>query len=148
MRWLGSYAPCVIILTVATTVWSQVSRPRTASQPASAAVEKDMIQLTLPANVEMKVLVEYVTRRLGINVLYDEAALKKRIAILSPSKIPKDSLLGLLHSVLKMNGLMMVDSDQPGWKKIVPVTEAVLEAAGPVELVLTYLIYDPPRLER
>jgi hypothetical protein len=34
--------------------------------------------------------------------------------------VPKDSLLGLLKSVLKMNGLILAEADQKGWMKIVP----------------------------
>ncbi len=79
-----------------------------------------LIRLNFPENVEVKVLVEYVSQRLAMNILYDEAVGKKRITIQSPAEVPKDSLLGLLKSVLKMNGLVLADADQKGWKKIVP----------------------------
>lgn len=90
-----------------------------ASAPASRPAADDMIQLTFPANVEVKVLVDYVSKRLGMNILFDESIGAKRVTISSPAKIPKESLVGLLQSVLKMAGLAMVDGDQPGWKKIV-----------------------------
>lgn len=100
----------------------------TAQQPADAqadqpstkpAEEKELIQLNFPQNLEVKVLVDYVSKRLGMNILYDEAIVKKRVTISAPAKIPKDSLYGLFESVLKMAGLMLIDDDQPGWKRIV-----------------------------
>ena len=87
--------------------------------PATAPAEKDMVQIALPENVEIKALVEYVSKRLGVNILYDENVGRKRVTISSPTKIPKDSLMGLLQSVLKMSGLALVDAGQKGWKKIV-----------------------------
>ncbi len=97
------------------------------AEPADAQAtrppEKEMIQLRFPEDLQIKVLVEYVSKRVGLNLLYDEAAVRKRVTISAPTKIPKDSLVGLLESVLKMAGLAIVEADQPGWKKIVPVKE-------------------------
>jgi general secretion pathway protein D len=120
-------AACAVVLALAASAMGQrpatftSARATSATAASTAAAEKEMIQLTLPENVEVKILLEYVTKRLGINVLYDDALVKKRVVISAPSKIPKDSLLGLLNSVLKMNGLALVDGDQPGWKRLVAV---------------------------
>ena len=80
-----------------------------------------LIQLNFPETIEVKLLIDYVARRLGMNLVYDDAAVRKKVSILAPAKVPKDSLLGLLQSVLKVTGLAMIDGDQPGWKRIVPV---------------------------
>jgi len=92
-----------------------------AAAPAALApaAEENLVQLNFPENLEVKVLVDYVAKRLGMNVLYDEAVLKKRITIAAPARVPADSLRGLLASVLRMTGLALVDADQPGWKRIV-----------------------------
>ncbi|MDY7011948.1 MAG: secretin N-terminal domain-containing protein, partial [Planctomycetota bacterium] len=110
-----------------------------AAQPDGAAAgvttkpaEKEMIHLNFPANLEAKVLIEYVSRRLGINILYDESVARKHITISSPAKIPKDSLLGLFGSALKMSGLMFIDDEQPGWKRIVPDKD-LLAVAGDIQ---------------
>ena len=87
------------------------------------AAEVEMIQLAFPENVEVKLLADYVSKRLGMNFLYDQAIGQKRITIVSPTKIPKDSLVGLFESVLKMSGLAMVEAEQAGWKKIVAVQD-------------------------
>lgn len=82
-----------------------------------------LIELNFDENVELKVLVDYVAKRLGINVLYDEQVGNKLVTIRSPGQVPKSSLLGLLESVLRMKGLVLVDADQPGWKRVVMVGE-------------------------
>jgi general secretion pathway protein D len=92
------------------------------TQPASATsqpADDGMIQLNLPENIEAKLLIEYVTKRLKINILYDSGVGSTRLTIYAPTKIPKSSLLGLLQSVLKISGLAMIDADEPGWKQIV-----------------------------
>ncbi len=99
-----------------------------ASGPAAEAPPDpgdDLIQLNFPENLEVKVLVDYVGKRLGMNILYDEALMKKRVTISSSTKIPKDSLLGLLQGVLKMTGLALVDAGQPGWKRVVESKDLV-----------------------
>jgi len=93
---------------------------RAATEAESAdAADEDLIQLTFPENLQVKMLIEYVSRRLGMNILYEEGKVRKQVTIISPTKIPRDSLLGFLQSVLKMTGLALVDADQPGWKRIV-----------------------------
>ncbi len=109
---------------------SQSTRPTT-----NPSVADEMISLTLPENVSLKVLVDYVSQRLDMNILYDETVATQKIIVKSPSKIPKDSLLSLLQSVLKMKGLVLVEAETPGWKRIIqaanlnaiaqPTTQAV-----------------------
>ncbi|MHC4179502.1 MAG: secretin N-terminal domain-containing protein [Planctomycetota bacterium] len=83
-----------------------------------------MIQLALPQQVEIKTLVEYVSARMDINIQYDETIARKKVTLLAPAKIPRDSVLDLLQSVLKMADLALVDAEQEGWKKVVPVADA------------------------
>lgn len=99
------------------------------SQPSSRAAEAEMIQLNFPASVEVKVLVEYVSKRLNLNIVYDDSVGAKKVTIHSPAKIPKESLLPLLQSVLKMANLAMVDGDQANWKKIVQ-SQNLIAATG------------------
>ena len=62
-------------------------------------------------------LIDYVSKRLGMNILYDATIAKKRFTIISPTEIPKDSLVDLMQSVLKMTGLAMVDGDQEDYRQ-------------------------------
>ena len=79
------------------------------------------VTLNFPDSVPIKTLADYVSQRLNINILYDEQIGAKKVTIKAPAAIPADSLLGLLESALKMNGLALTDADQPGWKRIVQV---------------------------
>lgn len=85
--------------------------------------KKGMIQLTLPPDTELKTLIDLVSQRLGVQFLYDEQVLNKRISINSPKPIPAESLLDVLRSALKMKGLALVEGDVPGWKRIVPAED-------------------------
>lgn len=82
-----------------------------------------MVQLNFPDEVELKLLVDYVSTRMGVKILFDEQVANKRISIKSPGQIPADSLMGLLESALKMKGLALVDADVPGWKRIVQTND-------------------------
>jgi type II secretion system protein D len=78
-----------------------------------------MISLKFPENLELKLLIEYISDRLDINVLYDHHVESKRVTIKAPKRIMKESLMGLLISVLRMNGLILVDAEEEGWKRVV-----------------------------
>src|SRR5689334_12643719 len=98
---------------------AQEAKPaKTPSTPSPA-----MVQLNFPEEVELKILVDYVSKRLGVKILYDEQIANKKVSIKSPGPIPADSLIGLLESVLKMKGLALVDGDINGWKRIRPVAD-------------------------
>lgn len=102
------------------------SRTLTAQQTKTGAApssKTEMIQLTLPPDIELKTLIDLVSQRLGIKFLYDEQVANKRISINSPKPFPADSLLDVLRSALKMKGLALVDGDVPGWKRIVPAED-------------------------
>ena len=85
----------------------------------------EQVKLNFPDPLPMKLLVEYVSNRLDIKIIYDEEISSKKISIKAPSEIPADSLLNLLESALKMNGMALVDADINGWKKIVPSKDLV-----------------------
>ena len=97
-----------------------------ASQPATKPADAEMIQLSLPKNLQVKTLVEYISQRMQMNILYDESLVKGTVTVNSPAKIPKDSLMDLFKGILKINGLVLVDADQPGWKRIVASKDLLL----------------------
>lgn len=77
------------------------------------------VQLTFPDNVELKTVIDYVSTRLGVNILFDENVAKQQVTVRSPKPIDSDQLLPLLRSVLKFRGLALVDAEQAGWLTIV-----------------------------
>lgn len=93
------------------------------AQPNDADADQELVQLNFPNEMEISVLVDYVSNRLGIKILYDEQINGKQVAIRAPDKVPAESLLGVLQSALKMKGLILVDADAAGWKRIVPAAQ-------------------------
>ena len=57
----------------------------------------ELIKLNFPDGVQIKVLIDYVSDRLGVNILYSDAVAQQRVTVLSPATIPPDSLLGFLR---------------------------------------------------
>ncbi|HEV3005957.1 MAG TPA: hypothetical protein VGX78_15930 [Pirellulales bacterium] len=78
-----------------------------------------MVRLNFPAEVEVKALVDYVSQRLSVKIIYDEQIANKKVCIKGPGEIPVSSLLGLLESALKMKGMALEDAEAEGWKRIV-----------------------------
>ncbi len=105
----------------------------------TAAAEQ--VRLDFPENVELKVVVDYVAATLSLNVIYDETQLNKRIALRVSEPIPKDSLLGLLRTLLRSRGLALVEAEEPGWLRIIQAERAQSEA-GPLQRSL------PPEAEQ
>jgi general secretion pathway protein D len=105
---------CLVLVTLATAVVN--------AAPATAPSGPDApISVEFPSNgIELKTLVEIVTRRLHIPILYDESILDKRVIVRIPVTVPESALLGVLQSALRMKQLALVDGDLPGWKQVVP----------------------------
>ena len=110
-----------------------VAQVEVAQVPGGAATQPGdgMIALDLPQNVEIGAFVQYVSGRLGFNVIYDAPIGRAQIALETPKQIPREALLGLLQSVLRANNLLLVDEGQPGFKKIVPIKNLVSVAPPP-----------------
>lgn len=92
---------------------AQATRPAT---PATGPA----VPMVFPAEpVEIKLLADIVTKRLGIPILYDETIAGKKITVRVPRDVPESALLGVLQSALRMKGMALIDAEQPGWKQIV-----------------------------
>ena len=86
---------------------------------AQPTPQDEMVQLNFPAEVEIKVLIDYVSNALDVKIIYDEQIATKRISVRSSTPVPKTSLLPVLNSALKMKGLVLADAEAPGWKRII-----------------------------
>lgn len=115
-------------------VKSKASKPAVAvATSTSTSPEDDQVTLHFPDNVPLKLLIDYVSTRLGVNILYDEQVGNKQVTIKAPTKVPVASLMGVLESALKMKGLVIVDAEQPGWKRIVVAQNLPAVALPPGE---------------
>ena len=91
----------------------------------------EFIQLNLPDQVALDVLIEIVSDQLGIRILYDNQVGNKQVTLKSPTQVPIQSLLGILESALKLNGLALVDDDQEGWYRILATENLSRVAVSP-----------------
>ena len=89
------------------------------------------VVLNFPENVDLKVLIDYVGKRLGVNFLYDEQYGNLRVTIKAPTAVPADSLMTLLDSALRMRGLIMSATDVPGMMTIEAGKAVTATAIGP-----------------
>src|SRR5215213_3091429 len=104
-----------------------------APAPPATAPAGATVSLNLPDNAPLKVLIDYVTQEFGLNILYDEQIANQRLTIKAPAQLPKSAVPALLDSALRMKGMALVDAEQPGWKRVVPLAQAAVPrpATGP-----------------
>jgi len=118
------------------------ANPRQEALPPPAG----LIRMTLQGDVKLDALVGFVSQRLGVKFEYSDEIAARTITIRTPQDIPAVSLPLLLGSVLRTEGLALVDSDTVGWKRIVAVKDMakfatpgkapqVLDRDGPASVV-------------
>ena len=121
----ATWAACLALNSAGARVFSQPATTQSADEPS-------LIALNFPENVELKTLVDYVSQRMGFNVIYqDELLANQKVTIKSPVKVPANVLVGLLQNLLKMKGFALVDAEQPGFKRVVALQASAVAATQP-----------------
>lgn len=135
--WPKALATICIVLAVivmnATRLDAQQPPPANApaaNVPPASAPEEAVVKLDASGEMDLKALVEYVAVRVGLKFTYDQSLVQKKVNIIAPDPIPVSSLLDVLQSVLKTEGLVLAEAEMPGWMRIVPV-ERIPEVARP-----------------
>jgi general secretion pathway protein D len=109
-----------------------VASPAAAAQPAEPLEVSDgMVALNFPEDLDLKVLIDYVGKRLAVNFIYDEQIGGRKVTIKAPTKIPASSLMTLLESALKMKGLAIVPTEVPGMMRVEAAKELTAISVGP-----------------
>jgi len=93
-----------------------------------AAPAGPTVKIDFPENEELKTIIDYVSRRVNVRIVYDEKIGGKKVTIRSPVEIPVSSLMDLLRSLLAYKGLA-IRTTMDGWFEIVPADDAVRTAA-------------------
>ncbi|MFZ5832006.1 MAG: secretin N-terminal domain-containing protein [Planctomycetota bacterium] len=110
-----------------------------AQPPAAAPGEPPpgMVRFNLQGNIRLQALIDIVSQRLDMKFIYSAPIGDRPINVKAPSEVPVDALPALLSSVLKMENLLLIDADVPGWKRIVDAGEmAQVARPGEAEDVL------------
>lgn len=119
-RWRRERLVTLTILILAVTAgWLQ------ADDAGESGDSLPQVTLTMPPNVELRVMIEYVSDRLDLNILYENEVGDQRVTIRAPRRVPADSLLSVLESALHMKGFVLIEDEAEGWLRIVPSRELV-----------------------
>jgi general secretion pathway protein D len=109
----------VIILALASTAGHRVL----AQQPPSGG--EDIVELNLAGAVSLPRLVEAVSQQLDVRFLYSADLANRQVTVYTPARLPRSALPILLGSLLKGENLAVVESNVPGWKRIVDIKDMV-----------------------
>ncbi|QDT07431.1 Putative type II secretion system protein D precursor [Rubripirellula lacrimiformis] len=82
------------------------------------AAEAPMLRLSTQGEVPLTDFVDYVSQRLGIQILYDNSLRQKKVNLIAPDPIPVGSLSEILQSILINEGLVVTDANQQGFRRI------------------------------
>jgi general secretion pathway protein D len=99
--------------------------------PLAASPGVDEVRLDFPETVELRVVVDYLAATLGLNLIYDEAQLKKPLSLRVSQPVPRAELPGLLRTLLRSRGLALVPAEQEGWFRVVAAEQLAAEG-GPL----------------
>ena len=98
----------------------------------------DTVELNLAGSVSLPKLVEAVSKQLDVRFLYSADLVNRQVTIYTPAKLPRRALPALIGSLLKGENLAIVDSDVPGWKRIVDIADMTAYAqTGQADEVLS-----------
>lgn len=96
-------------------------RPRAPSPSRNAPRRADVITINYPDSVNLSAFVDYVSQAMDLKIIYG-SELKSQSIVFRPGEvdIPKDQVLNLLRSMLRMHDLALVKGDVDGWLRIIP----------------------------
>lgn len=121
---------CLVAMTVAASTHraslAQVSFSQPTTSTASAPTTEPVasqatVELNFQGRVQLDAFLSYVSRRIGTRFEYTTEIGDRQIVLRAPGEIPVQSLPALLASVLRTESLVLVDSDIPGWKRVIDV---------------------------
>ncbi len=87
------------------------------------ARDNELIELNLAGPVSLTKLVEAVSKQLDVRFLYSADLANRQVTVYTPAKLPRGALAALIGSLLKGENLAIVDSDVPGWKRIIDIAD-------------------------
>ena len=122
-QWVAARVMVALVwgLTATAAVAAVPMQATTAPAPLSAATATAparTIELNFPQSVPLSLLMEYVSDRLGINILYDQNLADRRVTILSPRPVAREDLVGVLNAALRISDLALAPLDVPDWLQV------------------------------
>jgi hypothetical protein len=78
-----------------------------APSKVTPAAEEDLVQMQFD-NIELRDLIRFVSNIMAKNFIYDDAVVKGRVTVLSPTSLAKDEVFRVFESVLNYYGFGIV----------------------------------------
>jgi len=78
--------------------------------------------------VKVTTLLDLMSKQLGVRFLHGTDIARRDVTVYTPARLPKKVLPTLLGSLLREANLAVVDSDVPGWKRVVDIGDIVSNA--------------------
>lgn len=118
----GALTFAVFLLLGLTVLLQPTSPPVVFSQAGGAAAENTMVTMDFQ-DVDLTVLVKFISELTGRNFILDEKVKGKKVTVISPTKISKEEAYRVFESILELKGLSTVPAGRV--IKIVPSKEAI-----------------------
>ena len=98
--------------------------PRRSVTQSPAARLPDAVTISYPDSVNLAAFVDYVSQTLDVKIVYGDEV-RNQSVVFRPGEVdvPKDQLLDLLRSMLRMSDLALVEGDVEGWLRIVQTSD-------------------------
>lgn len=123
-RYSAAIVLWIVLGVCISTTYSQPTQNRSSNQGG--------VELDLAGELELGILIDLISDRLGINIVSSSAAETKKIRIRAPESIPDEALMSLLELSLRTHDLILAPSADEHWFTIVD-TKDLLSAAGGLE---------------
>lgn len=88
----------------------------------------EIVELNLSGTVKVTTLLDLMSKELGIRFLHGTDIARRDVTVYTPAQLPKKVLPTLLGSLLREANLAVVDSEVPGWKRVVDIADIVSSA--------------------
>lgn len=95
----------------------------TFARPQPSAEASSSVELNFQGKVKLDAFLNYMSQRLGTKFEYTTAVGERQVVLRAPGVVPLESLPALLASILRTESLALIESDVPGWKRVIDVRE-------------------------
>ena len=88
----------------------------------------EMVELNLSGNVKVPALLDLMSKQLDIRFLHGADVANRSVTVYTPARLPKKVFPTLLGTLLREANLAVVDTEVPGWKRIVDAAQIAANA--------------------
>lgn len=98
------------------------------SLDAAVQEEEQGIQFNSNTPIQLDALIKYISGRMDMKFIYSPEIGDRSVILRTPPNAPASSFLPLFNAALRTRNLAIVDSEVPGWKRIIDAKDLSLFA--------------------